>query len=490
VHGITFILDPRLIPERWRTACYLAGGIAANAVAALLALACAAAQPRAAILWLTAAAVNALFAVLNLVPFSFRIAGATFRSDGAQILRALRGTDTSSPGDLFRTLRALSGLWRGVGDLRVLRSSTVHAAASWAERGDSAHALELLDEAGAIPAEMPPALQAYLMLTRGLALLAKSEVDAAATAVDEAEAEFRRLDHPAGSLLAAIARGDLLWERGDREAAAALYEAALTSPLVARLPALRALLHNQIRVYRCELPGGGGGEALLADYEATPARERSPSLDRYVYRKAGEVFGRAGRHERAAAAYARALEAVAALDEALDGPDRERFRLAQVPLIEEAKAGLRQVGRDEDAALLDNCFQDRAARERQQAEGREEAKRRLDRILPYGLALTVLNVVVALAVPRWYFPAPGAQTTGRPTSHNPLLTDTAIAVATVWGLVTLCTGIALAVGLPLLLLGYWLPNCRRLAAGLFLSLGVFGWCLGGLLFALAVLLRH
>jgi hypothetical protein len=71
-----------------------------------------------------------------------------------------------------------------------------------------------------------------------------------------------------------------------------------------------------------------------------------------------------------------------------------------------------------------------------------------------------------------------------------LLTDAGIAVATLWALVTLCTAIALAVGLPLLLLGYWLPNCRRLAAGLFLSLGVFGWGLGGLLIALAVLIRH
>ncbi len=89
--GIAFSLYPQLLPSRWREVGYLSGGAAVNTLAAALSLALAAVWPRAAVIWLTLAGVNALLAASALLPIAFGVGAMTLYSDGYLILRTLRG---------------------------------------------------------------------------------------------------------------------------------------------------------------------------------------------------------------------------------------------------------------------------------------------------------------------------------------------------------------------------------------------------------------
>jgi tetratricopeptide (TPR) repeat protein len=287
-------------------------------------------------------------------------------SDGEQILRILRGRDRTEPGDLLREFRTLSRVWRESGDWRALRAHTVVVAQCWAGLGDAGRAQELLEEARGVDAEPSRPHRAYETLVGGEVALARGDLAGAGSQFTEAEAEFRRLDHPAGLLLTALARGRLLLRLGDTAATLTYFEEVATSPLLRRLPALRPLVDRQIRYCRYERPGGGGVDASLADYESLPPHERSPLQDRQVYTEVAAARERAGRHEQAAEAYGRALEAVAALDQSFSDPDRERFRSTQSGLIRAAQKSLRATGREEEAAKVDSFFLPAAEIERQE----------------------------------------------------------------------------------------------------------------------------
>jgi hypothetical protein len=475
--GIAFSLYPQLLPERWRQVGVLAGGIAANALTAVVSLALVGVLPGTWPVLYTSALVNALLALSNGFPFSVRIGPLTLRSDGAQILQTLLGRRRTEPGDLFRTLHLLSGLWRESGDLRTLRYYTAAAAAMWNELGDAARARELLEEARDIAADPLPPFRAYEKLVAAEATLAEGDPRSAGSQLDAAEADFRGLDHPAGLLLAGLIRGRLLVRLGDKAGALDCYEALAANPILRWQRPLRSLVQRQICCCRHELPGGGGIDASLAAYEALPPRERTPLQDRVVYTEVAEARGRAGRHEEAAAAYGRALDAAAALDRTLSEPDRDRFRSAQAGLIRAAQENLRAAGKEEDAARLDSFFAAAAEKDQRLA---SEKEARVGRVrLRRGLALTVFNVAVAvaavaLALHLWPVP-------GRPASApGGLLVagwrdDLLLLSFGLGSLLVFFTAVGGGIGLPVALVSWWVPKLRQFAGNLMLACGMIPW---------------
>lgn len=475
--GVAFAIYPQLLPARWCQAVMMAGGIAANALVAVLTLALAVAFWSAAPVLLTFALVNGLMAVMNAIPFRVRVGPMTLRSDGAQILRILLDRNEVEPGDLLRTFRVLGSLWRESGDLLTLRYSTAGVADYWNELGDPGRARVLLEEARSLPVEPPPPLRAFETLVDGSTALAQGDLAAAGARIGEAETEFRQLDHSTGLLLTELVRASLLLRLGDTGAALACYEELATNPLLRWQRTLRSIVRRQIAMCRCELPGGGGAEASLATYEALPRHERTPLKDLQVYKEVARDLSKAGRHEEAAAAYGRALEAVAALDRTLSEPDRERFRTVQTGLVLAARDCFQAAGKEEEAVQLHSFFESTARKEQ---EADDEKVRRVARSrLWRGLALSVVNTAVTAAALFFVFSIPplaaGAAPPGRYAPPRPGQPESVVLAALGIFLMGFFTACGVGIGLPAAAAGRWFPKLRPFAANLILTCASIPW---------------
>jgi tetratricopeptide (TPR) repeat protein len=475
--GGNFTHYPRLLPTRWRKAGVIAGGGLANTLVTALSLASVAVLPSAAVILFTFAGVNAFFALTALIPFSTRVGPTTAWSDGALILRVLRGRRLAGAGDYFRLLHALSGLWRESGDLKALRVFTVSAAALWSKLGDAARARELLEEARGIAADIPPTLRIYEKLVAAEAALAAGDLAAAGSQMDEVEAEFRALHHPAGLLLTALARGRWLLSSGDAAAALACYESIEVDPLLrGQDETIRAEVYRQQLICRRAVQGGKGTDEPLIEYDLPRSFEPLPLLDLLAYKGLAEVYARIGRNRHAAAAYGRALDAVAALDAAISEPDRERFRASQSGLIRATQDSLRANGEEEEAARLDTFFapagvEEKDVKNKEQDPGLRKKFRR-------GVALALLNLAVVVAV--WLLVPPyPEQTAPSLAAGQPNWTRLTYTLCVSFG--TSLMGISTACGLGLGLLGAAAsrsdPRFRALGANLILTLSMLPWAI-------------
>src|SRR5262249_47042278 len=136
MQGITFSFVQQVYPSRGQLAGMLAGGIVANSLTAVAAFALWKLLPWGGTVWLLAAGLNAFMAVVNALPFAFRVGNAPFRSDGAQILHVLLRGAAGSPGPgPLHMLRSLRGLWEGVGDRLGLSVYLLDAAMAWRDLG-------------------------------------------------------------------------------------------------------------------------------------------------------------------------------------------------------------------------------------------------------------------------------------------------------------------------------------------------------------------
>jgi Zn-dependent protease len=319
--GITFVTIPQLLPERWRNVCFLSGGVLAHLLLTVTGLFLFVVLPWGKPFALLFAVLNALLALANLIPVTVKVGHSSLRSDGAQILQVLLHGSLSAPVPArLGMLSQFRGLWQATGDLRTLRVYLLSAAATWLDLGDPGRAGELIAEGQGLPADPAPAFAAYAEGLRGLTLTEAGCFPEAAAALDEAEKGFARLDHPAGLFLVRWWRAVLFLRRGEAPRAVQDLDALASHPFAARRPTLRHALLTERVVARAALPEGDGLGEVLAEYEAMPTGERSPTYKLLVYRAVARSWLSRGNTARALPAYRRALRAVRDLDDALVDP--------------------------------------------------------------------------------------------------------------------------------------------------------------------------
>jgi tetratricopeptide (TPR) repeat protein len=388
--GLTFAIHPRLFPSRGQWSCLLAGGIAANLLTAVVAVALWRLLPWGWGLFAPAAALNALLALTSAVPAVARVGKVTVRSDGVALLCTwLRGAP--GPEDetaVLRTCRDLRGPWGVRVDLAIRRTYLLRAATVWLSLGDDEYARQLLKAIRLYTFESAPGSLLDGTTVAGLTALAAGDPEGAAVAFEEAE-------HTEDRFLVRWLRGSFFLRRGEAARAAEVLDELAAHPLARRGAPLYAALLAARLTARCALSDEKGLHALLGEYEKIAAARRSALADLELYPVLAAFFRRRGDEDRAVTAYRTAVGAVRQLDERLTDPDeRGRFRRCRAALVERAGAYFRQTGRAEEAAQLAEVFPDYEKRKR----AAEERRRRTDaRLLRAGILLLLVNVAAAAA---------------------------------------------------------------------------------------------
>jgi Zn-dependent protease len=214
LQGIAFCLPPKLIPPRRQMVPYLAGGIIANTLFALLALALYRWLPWGTSLWHTASAVNAMLAVINLVPFQVHIGKATLTTDGGQIFKVLRDRVVSVPEpQIIQALKTFRELWRSIRNHTMLRLYVLSSAAAYAEMTDFARGESILSELDSLEPSDFPTVQAREAMVRGTIQSGVGRLDEAEQSLLAADALFETTGDDGGQLFTAMHR---LWLRISR----------------------------------------------------------------------------------------------------------------------------------------------------------------------------------------------------------------------------------------------------------------------------------
>jgi WD40 repeat protein len=321
----------------------------------------------------------------------------------------------------IRQVRALRGVWKWIGDGPGLYLQSMRAAAAWADLGGAAEARRLCDDAEALRVEHTAFTQAYGAAVRGRAATAAGDLDEADTALKLAGMGFGALEHDAGLFFVTLGRAELLRARG-RAGDAALALAALTAhPLPGRSPDARtALLAAQLRTQVDLASGPAVGRIsnpstspdgleirpteevarLRAEYEGLRRRYPSPATDVQVYSALARFHQGRGEWDQAEPAYRAAWTAALDVYAGLrDADDRAAFRECQQNLLRGARDFLRQVGKPDAAAQLDDLFASVDERERRQAEAWAARRATLRRVAVYLAVMDVLCAAVVLLTP-------------------------------------------------------------------------------------------
>lgn len=390
--ALTIWLSPRILPPRRQLVWALTGGVLANGVVALVAFVLWWLLPWGDGVWLAITAINAYMCLTNLIPFTVRFGNAPMRSDGAQILQTLQGREpeaiASARAQMVATLR---GLWEAVGDTLGLYTHLLVGALSWADLGDAERAEQLCAEAEAVPLNHSPFTRAYGAVVRGIVSRYAGKIEASAAALDEAEKEFRALNHEAGLLLVALGRAELMLKQEETSRAVESLSTLSAHALFAEYPALPVALVASHLQARADSSDGEEAETLLAAYEA--ARSRCPSLTRdlWTYSAMARLYVRQQNWAQAETFFWKSLEAVRKLYESFADPaEQTRFLRCHTALLSEAAECLRQLGKD--AEKVDALFPspDELKRQRTAAQGRRS--RRYHRV---GLLITLVNFISA-----------------------------------------------------------------------------------------------
>jgi hypothetical protein len=97
LQGVSFCFIPPVFPQKAKTILFLAGGIVANGLFMVIALLCWRWLSWGSSIWITAAAVNGLFATSGLVPSLVQVGKTPLRSDGRLILQTLQNQSLARP---------------------------------------------------------------------------------------------------------------------------------------------------------------------------------------------------------------------------------------------------------------------------------------------------------------------------------------------------------------------------------------------------------
>ncbi|MGL6097204.1 MAG: M50 family metallopeptidase [Fimbriiglobus sp.] len=219
--GITFAaFTPRT--TRRQMAVFFLGGIVANAVVATAIGVSLGFRPPAnwySSVWMFGA-VNAGFAVLNLMPLTVPIAGAAMFSDGRRLLRIVRGIpEELRPTGYLNLHRALGPLWNRIGDVRMRALFLAGASNAWCQFRNFERVDALLADPGCrtdTGCETTPFL---IALTRAeLAQSRDRHADADAALADAAR--LAQGSTPPWETVVELCRAEFLIRRGDVSAAA------------------------------------------------------------------------------------------------------------------------------------------------------------------------------------------------------------------------------------------------------------------------------
>ncbi len=388
--GLTFAIHPRLFPSRWQWSCFLAGGIAANLLTAVLASVLWCLVPGGWVFWGPLAVLNLLLGVTSAVPAVARVGKLTVRSDGVALLRTwLCGSPL--PDDETRVLqicKELRGLWGARLDLAIRRTYLLRGATIWLSLGDEEQARQLLKAIRLYTFEQAPATLLDGALVAGLTALAAGDPEGAISALEEKGQTEERF-------LVRWLRGSFFLRRGEAARAAELLEELATHPLARPGAPLHAALLASRLTARCALSDEKGLYNLLTQYEKLPPRRRAALADLTLYPVLAAFYRRRGDEARTVAAYQRALDAIRQLDERLVEPeDRGRFRSCRAALVQRAREYFEQTGRMDAVAQVQEVFPDYEKR-KQEAEQRRQ---RVDgRLLRTGIMLLLLNLASAAA---------------------------------------------------------------------------------------------
>jgi len=400
LQGITFCSIPHLVPPRWKMVPYLAGGILANGLLAVVAFALWKSLPRGELLWASVALVNAPLAIMSLVPFQQRVGTATIQSDGLLILQVLQMRPlTPSAPSVIEILRALRGLWESIGDERTLRAYLAASAGSWAELGDSARAA-----AGFSEAQSLPRIEAtYDLACESLVLAAiesgAGRLDAASIALDQAQEGFQSSGEEVGLLYVALGRAHLLILRGDTLGANALLDGLAQDQLLKGNRTLRIDLVVARLFASLASSDLGSVDENLARYDAIRRDQPSSTRDLRVYPSVAHFHAQRGDWPKAEPAF---RAAVAAIDEIAaawaDPADRSRFLELQAEVLAEARDCLRVLNKGEDAERLIEPLRSTANLERKLVGAAVQRDRRLFRIALRMMLVNLVCVVVSISL--------------------------------------------------------------------------------------------
>jgi hypothetical protein len=344
LQAITWAVFPALFAPRGRTVLLLLGGPLTNLLLGLICLAVIPLWDRAPVALAQMASLNFLFAFVNLVPFRQSRRFATLRSDGAQLIAALRRGGIR-PVVLPGAHLALRPLWEAIGDTEILRHQLLTAAAQALEIEDGENARRWRAEAQALPATENPGSHA-------LAELIGAELRRAAGDADGAEAALAELSERCA---AEGREADRLFVEAQRRDAGALARLAAledTAPL-ARQPPLRTV-YWWGRIQLAALHAPEQLDRNLARYEAARREWRSWPLDLSLYRVVAFQREEQGDRAGAAVAYEQALRAFQAIRAGLasDARQQKSFEERQRALRERAARCFAELGRQGDAERL------------------------------------------------------------------------------------------------------------------------------------------
>lgn len=392
VQGLTFAFMPRLIPGTGPFVCFLAGGILFNAALALLSLVALKWLPRGSVLWLTSAGVNGLLAAFSLVPLPLRIGGATLQTDGASIWQTLRSGSVITPHPvLIQTEAYFRPLWLSTGDHLAARLYRLFAAQAWACLDDPERAEAAFGEAQALPGPEPSWASALGELVRFQIELARGRPDAAAEALDAAEAAFHDDGNDVGLVMVRLNREVLRLAGGDAGGAAAALDDLTSHPLVVRHRRLAESLLVARLSARAAMSDVPVVNELLAEY-----RSWRPGEDLVVNGIVARLHARREDWASAEPAYRRSLAAIHALAALWTDPaERARFLDRRAAYFDEARHCFAKVGHgDENVG---------PAEFPSVAELQRERNTRLRRS---GLRLMLLNLAVVLGSVAIFWIAP------------------------------------------------------------------------------------
>lgn len=325
LQGLTWVLRPRWAVSRERDRVLLLGGVLANLAGVIVGL------------WLyfsplpltvraigaVSVAIHGFFAMVNLLPVPFRLGGATFRSDGAQLAGVLQSPfrhTVPSP----HTLLASRPLWEAIGDTTILTYQLLNAALACIELGDNEAANRYIREAQTV-ATPDTEGQAYLRWVQGLQ-----------------EPSPANIPDSLGTLWALTYRQDVPLSKRQQ---------ALNHPLVVQHPALYTDLLGTL-ISQTVQEGGVLEETLLARYEAGRSSARSDTTDAKTYAAIASAKERAGDTAGAGVAYERAITALFAVYRGLQSDPvlQARFAVRNQAVVATASACYRRLGRTAEAA--------------------------------------------------------------------------------------------------------------------------------------------
>jgi tetratricopeptide (TPR) repeat protein len=397
LQGLTFCYIPSFSPGRRRMVPFLAGGIVANGLLAVLALALWRWSPAGQVLWPTLLWVNGFLAVTNLVPFQKKIGATYLRSDGRLIVLALLKRTGSMPAPSFIQFeKALRGLWQSIGDRLVLQSNLHYSAACWVELGDLDRAEAELAEAGPLLEIRPPGLFARETLVRAAIAIARGKLAEAAAAIESARHSLREESDEIGVLYAEVARIQLLILGGDAARASAEIEALAASARARSYPPLRVELAATRLTVALARADTGEVEAALVHYHSLRKWQPSATRDLRVYSAVANYFAGLEDWEKAAPAFQTAIAAIEETATACAQPPMVAgFLERQAEFLMKAADCFRRLNKAEAAEKFVKPLLSASGFQRRISEAPHERNRRMFRI---GLRLMAVDALCAVGL--------------------------------------------------------------------------------------------